>query len=80
VAAPVQLVFALLCRYAAVRDGRFSRADFVAWGAHHGMSRRTPCETIDVALRDALAARVIRQVQDVPTRVFCLYQYEEMTT
>jgi hypothetical protein len=68
------LVYALLCRYASLREGKFTRADFIRWGAHHGLSRRTPTETIDAAFTEARDHRLIEQVQHLPEAVYCLFQ------
>jgi hypothetical protein len=67
-------VLALLQRYASARGGKFSRQDFTTWAAHHGLSRRTASQTIDNAFSEAIARRVIEQVQTLPEAAYCLFQ------
>jgi hypothetical protein len=64
----------LLQRYAHARSGRFTRQDFTAWGAHHGLSRRTASQTIDNAISEAITRRVIEQVQTLPEAAYCVFQ------
>lgn len=56
----------LLHRYAHSRAGNFRREDFVTWGAHHGMSRRTPSAFIDDAFHEAQAERWLEQIEGTP--------------
>lgn len=61
-----QEVLDLLQRYADAREGgSFRRPDFVAWAAHHGMSRRTPSEIVDAAFASGQAVGVIERVPGV---------------
>jgi hypothetical protein len=65
----------LLQRYARARVGKFSRKDFTAWAAHHGLSRQTAPQTIDTAFSEAITQRVIEQVQTLPEAIYSLYQH-----
>lgn len=56
----------LLKRYTVARGGNFRRLDFVTWAAHHGLSRRTPCDLIDDAFHEAQAERVLELVEGSP--------------
>jgi hypothetical protein len=72
--ASIPEVLELLRRYAQARSGRFTRKDFTTWGAHHGLSRRTASQTIDNAFSEAIALRVIEQVQTLPEAAYCVFQ------
>jgi hypothetical protein len=62
----VQEILALLKQYAALRASAFSRKDFLHWGAHHGLSRRTPSDFIDDAFHEAQAERAIEMIPSTP--------------
>lgn len=65
--ATIPEVVALLARYAkACGCHAFSRKDFAAWAANHGLSRRTAPETVDNAIAEALTLRLIEPVADMP--------------
>lgn len=71
----VSEILALLVRYALARGGHnFNRQDFLRYGAHHGLSRRTPCELIDDAFHEAQAERVIEKVPGFEAEVHPLWR------
>lgn len=68
-------VLDLLNRYADAREGgSFRRPDFVTWGAHHGLSRRTPSDIVDAAFLGAQAEGVIERVPGAEAEVHPLYR------
>lgn len=62
----VREILDLLSRYASLRAGNFRRQDFTAWGAQHGLSRRTPSQLIDDAFHEAQAERWLEMIPDSP--------------
>jgi len=64
----------LLTRYVELHPGAFRRADFLTWGAHHGLSRRTPSELIDAAFAMALGTGQIQSVDTPEARIHPLFQ------
>lgn len=74
-------VLDLLRRYAEAREGgSFRRPDFVAWAAHHGMSRRTPSEIVDAAFIGAQSEDLIERVPDPQADLHPLYRRKARAT
>lgn len=65
----------LLRRYMVLQGGhQFTRASFLLWAVHHGLSRRTPCQVIDGAFAELHVAGELAIATDTPQALLPLYR------